>query len=108
MSVVNKRTLPTLKLIQLNKNCNSNQHDFDPEVLAEIHNKGFIEAEVFTPMKTGIPHFIDMRITVDGIKALEESEAIKDSRWHTNPFLIAFLTLIILVSSSMIVDWLRE
>lgn len=112
MSTVQKRIITTLELIQSNKSCNSGQHDFEPEILTDIYEKGLIKAAIHTPVKTGIPQFLDMRLTVDGMKFLEASKTIKDKtnqssvKWHTNPFLIATLGLITMVSAAGIIYYL--
>jgi len=112
MSTVQESIISTLKLIQSNESCKSKQHDFDVEILTDIHEKNLIQAVVHKPLATGIPEFLDMKLTLKGVAFLELSETknkkviVGSASWHTNPFTIATLAIVVAVVSAGVIYWL--
>ena len=105
---IEDRINKTLKYIRDNPNCRSNS-DLDSVILQDIHSKGFIKADIHTPLKTGTPEFLDINLTIDGQRKLESSnsegverKAVALSR-HSNPFVVAVLSLVVFVAGAGII-----
>jgi hypothetical protein len=109
MSSVQESIISTLKLIQSNENCKSKQHDFDVDILTDIYDKKLIQAVVHKPLATGIPEFLDMKLTLKGVEFLELSNTKNkkiiagSASWHTNLFINAILAIAVTVVSAGII-----
>ena len=62
MSGATENKILTLKRIKANQPCRSDEQEYDTNVLSSLHKDGYIKASVYTPIKTGIPKFLDMCI----------------------------------------------
>ncbi len=108
MSGATENKILTLKRIKANQPCRSDEQEYDTNVLSSLHKDGYIKASVYTPIKTGIPKFLDMGITFDGELFLEEYKS--NNRKKLNAFahwlLNHILTVLLSVVVAGLITWL--
>ena len=109
MEEVERQIFNALKVIEETPYGNSTSLNLEARALSNIYEKNLITATLSGPsLKTGEYEFYDLKLTLAGQEYIESAK--KSWRtihsWHTNPFIIAILGFIILVSSSGLIYWL--
>jgi hypothetical protein len=109
MEKVERQILNALKIIEETHCSNSTSLNLEARTLLNIYEKNLITAVLSGPaLKTGEYEFYDIKLTLDGQEYIESAK--KSWRtihsWHTNPFIIATLTFILVVMSAGLINWL--
>lgn len=103
---INSQVIQTLEYIRDNPNCRSTDSGLNPEILVDLYSKGIIRAVVSKPVRNSSPDFLDMNLTLDGQRELDSSNSANESlknvvpRWYSNPFLLAMLSLVVMVGAA--------
>ena len=114
MDEIDSKIQNTLSYIKSNPGCNTNPHVLDCFLVKDLESQGLIDGINVTSLSSESPEFIDLRLNIYGEKYLSllqqppESDSLP--HWHSNPFLVAALALVVFVAGSFIVwyaGWLK-